>query len=219
MTDPLIFGQPIVNEDGTPTDYFLRQWGVQRLGDLTLEQEVEAIKAINLIAGVALAGGGDLSGPDRTFDLENTAVTPSTYGDATNVPQITIDQQGRITDAANVPINLGAQPYDIGAFFPGVYTDSQLLLQFVFDRTVDFDDDFAGSTGIVGVDPTIAATMDLQKNDISIGTVSITTGGVVTFVTSGGTTQFVSGDWLSVIAQGTADATLADASLSFKGLR
>ena len=34
----------------------------------------------------------------------NTAVTPATYGDSTNVSQITVDAQGRITAAADVAI-------------------------------------------------------------------------------------------------------------------
>jgi len=40
-----------------------------------------------------------------TITLSDTAVTPGTYGDSTNVPQITVDQQGRITAAANVAIS------------------------------------------------------------------------------------------------------------------
>lgn len=49
-----------------------------------------------LTAGVGLSGGGDLSA-DRTFDLENTAVTPGSY----SLASITVDQQGRITSASN----------------------------------------------------------------------------------------------------------------------
>ena len=56
-----------------------------------------------LTAGTGLTGGGDLSA-NRTFNLADTAVTPATYGDATTIPQITIDQQGRITLAVGVPI-------------------------------------------------------------------------------------------------------------------
>lgn len=37
-------------------------------------------------------------------DLPATAVTPGTYGDATNVGQFTVDAQGRITAAVDVPI-------------------------------------------------------------------------------------------------------------------
>lgn len=39
--------------------------------------------------------------------LADTAVTPGTYGDATNSAQIIIDQQGRITSAANISISGG----------------------------------------------------------------------------------------------------------------
>ena len=55
-----------------------------------------------------IAGGIGLSsttsGQTTTVRLDNTAVTAGTYGDATNIPQFTVDQQGRITSASNVAI-------------------------------------------------------------------------------------------------------------------
>lgn len=42
------------------------------------------------------------------YVLPNTAVTPGVYGDGTNISQITIDAQGRITLAANVPVSPSA---------------------------------------------------------------------------------------------------------------
>lgn len=57
-------------------------------------------------AGGAPSGpaGGKLSGFYPNPDLADTAVTPGTYGDATNVGQFTVDADGRITFAADVPI-------------------------------------------------------------------------------------------------------------------
>ncbi|MFN7603958.1 MAG: beta strand repeat-containing protein, partial [Bacteroidota bacterium] len=53
-------------------------------------------------AGTGLTGGGATG--TVTLNLANTAVTPNTYGSATNIPQIAVDAQGRITSASNVPI-------------------------------------------------------------------------------------------------------------------
>jgi hypothetical protein len=39
-------------------------------------------------------------------ELASTAVTPGTYGDASHVAQVTVDQQGRITAASNVAISI-----------------------------------------------------------------------------------------------------------------
>jgi hypothetical protein len=44
-------------------------------------------------------------GTAATVALSNTAVTPGTYGSATQVAQFTVDQQGRITSASNVAIS------------------------------------------------------------------------------------------------------------------
>jgi hypothetical protein len=62
-----------------------------------------AANTVNVIAGTGLAGGGNLTA-NVTLNLSNTAVAPGTYGTASQVSQVTIDAQGRVTSAANVSI-------------------------------------------------------------------------------------------------------------------
>lgn len=98
---PLFANIKLVNSDGTPTDWFIR-WAQERSEDIN--GNVPPSRTIN--TGTGLTGGGDLS-EDRTLSLDDTAVDPGTYGDATNSAQITVDQQGRITDIVDVPITGG----------------------------------------------------------------------------------------------------------------
>lgn len=98
---PLAQNFKIVNADGFPTQYFIK-WAQQR--QLDIKNGVPDDRQV--IAGTGLAGGGDLS-ENITLDLDDTAVTPGVYGDATHSAQLTIDQQGRVTDAVEVPISGG----------------------------------------------------------------------------------------------------------------
>ena len=58
---------------------------------------------VNVLAGTGMSGGGALTG-NVTLNLANTAVTAGTYGTASQVSQVTVDAQGRITSASNVAI-------------------------------------------------------------------------------------------------------------------
>jgi hypothetical protein len=59
-----------------------------------------------ITAGTGLTGGGNLAS-NVTISMSNTNVTIGTYGGGTNAAEITVDQQGRITSAANVAIPQG----------------------------------------------------------------------------------------------------------------
>lgn len=106
---------PIVDGNGKPTLYFMK-WAQAR--QIDIEAGITAAQANTIIeaffaehpliegTGVTLLPSGNVA-DDVTVSLADTAVTPDTYGDATHVAQITVDQQGRITNAAEVAISGG----------------------------------------------------------------------------------------------------------------
>jgi hypothetical protein len=60
---------------------------------------------VSISAGTGLTGGGDITA-SRTLSLANTTVTAGTYGSASATPTVTVDAQGRLTAAANTPIQI-----------------------------------------------------------------------------------------------------------------
>lgn len=114
--DPLQHQVPIVNPDGTPSNDFIRKWQQQVLGSSTSSAAIAAaVAAVDAVLATTIGGDGTIITPapaalgdgNIELTLADTAVTPGTYGDATNSPQITVDQQGRITDVVDVPISGG----------------------------------------------------------------------------------------------------------------
>lgn len=110
---PLVDNQKIVNDNGFPTQYFIR-WAQQRqidIGDgITAEQAVELIQewaAARLINTTAPIHGGGPLDADLTISHDDSGVTADTYGDATHVAQITVDEKGHVTEVVEVAISGG----------------------------------------------------------------------------------------------------------------
>ncbi len=67
------------------------------VGQVDLDSQVFAISGATGITTAA-------SGQGLTIDLDDTAVTPGSYGSQTQIPTFTVDQQGRLTNAAVVAV-------------------------------------------------------------------------------------------------------------------
>lgn len=86
-----------------------------------------------------------------------------------------------------------------------------------FLDTVTFPINFAGALGSVESDPATDFVISVRKNDVEIGTVTISSAGAFTFATSGGNTvTFSPGDKLTFIAPDSA-GTAADFAVTFEG--
>lgn len=112
---PLDNNVQIVDQNGRPTEYFIR-WAQENgldVANAISEQEAEeliddAFAAHSIVAGVALDGGGSLSNPVVTIDhSDQPLVTPGVYGSATKSAVVTVDQQGHVTEIEEADITGG----------------------------------------------------------------------------------------------------------------
>ena len=108
--------------------------------------------------------------------------------------------------------------YDVSSGFEAIPTSSQILEKIMIARTLEFPANFVGSIGNIDTNPTASFAIDVQDDGVSIGTITIGTGGAFTFVTAGGTIQTVAaGSVLSFIAPASVDATAASAIWTLLG--
>lgn len=161
------------------------------------------------------AGAADVTVGTRSG---NTTEFATVTGSVTSGHAATWDASGNLVDGGAAVT--GSQPYDVVCSLPGKPGAGATVLLLTYTRTVSFPGNFSGSRGTVGVNPTATATYNVNKNGSSIGTIAVSTGGVVTFTTTGGAAQsFSAGDRMTVIAPGTQDATMSDVAVTFAGTR
>jgi len=98
-----------VNAGGTALEYGTVSGGGG--GSFVIKDDSSTTDTINDGETLTFTGGVGLSSVvtnnNITFNLDNTAVTPNTYGSSTVVPVFSVDQQGRITGVTNTAIAVG----------------------------------------------------------------------------------------------------------------
>lgn len=107
--------------------------------------------------------------------------------------------------------------YDVALFVVGSPEDSELLLQLVAVRAFVLPQDLAGSRGYAGVGADEAAAFALSKNGSSIGSVNFGAAAQTATFTFSAEQTFAPGDRLEITAPSTADAYLADVSITLRG--
>ena len=156
------------------------------------------------------------TGFDVTVEITGQALTPPTIADG--------EAALLTSDGVNVRLaggggGLGGSStfYDIGFLYAGGPPGaSELLFKWIATRDLTLPADFSGTAGHIGTNPASTFDMDVTLDGSSIGTISVSTGGVFTFTTTGGTAKAVTaGQRLEVVAPGSADATAADIALTF----
>ncbi len=167
---------------------------------------------------LTVAGGTGLtssvSGQTITLDLDSTAVTAGTYGDSTNIPQFTVDAQGRITAASNIAIatnfsiagdsgnvdvvNGGETLTVVGASgqLATTITNNQIQVAIVDGATIAnlsvtgtfTSDDITSSQVTVTGDAVITGNLTVQGTQTIVDSTTVQTADAVFRVNSNGTT-------------------------------
>lgn len=174
--------------------------------------------------GIYIVAATPSRAPDTSF---SGAVSPGAL-----VPVLAGSDSGKLFICSNTVIPVigtdnitfsaltSSPPYVVGTYIPGTPTASAYAWRhIVTDVKFFLPDNFVGSLGHVETNPSATTDFDVRRNGTSIGTVSVATGGAVTFSTSGSTNEnFVSGDRLEIFAPAALNG-LSSLSVTFRGTR
>lgn len=148
-----------------------------------------------VIAGTALTGGGQLTG-NVTLNLANTAVAAGSYGSATQVSQVTIDAQGRVTSAANVTIaistanvsglgTMAVQNANAVAITGGSVDNTTLANANITSVAVPFPNNYlANSSATLGSTTITLGSTTTSIGNLTLTNVTVSSGNVTANITS-----------------------------------
>lgn len=112
----------------------------------------------------------------------------------------------------------GGGSYSVPFGFAAAPAANEHLLVHVFAEPVTFPADFVGARSTIGANDAVDQTIDIRKNGVTCGTISITAAGAVTFTSAGGTAvSFVAGDRLTAVWSAVAGTTIINSAFTLLG--
>lgn len=156
-------------------------------------------------------GAQGIQGDQGIQGIPGTGIVNSVVGGTF----ITVDA----TDPANPIINAADQVtiIDIATFIQDAPTDAEKLMTFVATTAFNLPASLTDTKMFAEVTATAAATIDIKKNGSSVGTINFAIGANTPTFTFASLVAFAVGDRLQLVAQATADVTLADIAISLRG--
>jgi hypothetical protein len=143
------------------------------------------------------------SGNGLSIDLDDTAVTPGSYGSTTSVPVITVDQQGRLTAASTASIATSFTISDnAGTPATDTFNNGETLT-------------FAGGTGVTSAVTNNTVTLSIGQ---AVGTGDSVTFAGVTAPLTGNVTGNVTGNLTGDVTGNADTATALETARTINGV-
>src|SRR6056300_1180543 len=155
----------------------------------SLQEYIEDISGGSVVGGNVLTATYDDNAGTTTLDLDDTTVTPGSYGSTTQIPTFTVDQQGRLTAAGqvNVATTLGLSDGTVTGSLDLLSDDLSIVegegIDVSYNNasktfTVSAEDATASNKGVASFDSTnfTVTSGAVVANDITIGTTSLSNG-------------------------------------------
>lgn len=111
-----------------------------------------------------------------------------------------------------------ATEFDISFFVPGVPVESSTIITYIAVREFFLPEDLEGSFAYAGTAPDGTVDFQIQKNGVTIGTISFAFGATSATFTFAAEVAFEAGDRLSILSPAGLQS-LADLSITFAGSR
>lgn len=121
----------------------------------TAQSIIFKTETLNIFGGTGLSSTTGTN--SVTINLDNTAVTPGTYGSGTAIPNITVDAQGRITGVTTSSISTDLSIAGDNSTSDTITVGTETLT-------------FVGDTGITATVGTGTVTIDLDDTGVTAGT-------------------------------------------------